>query len=354
MKKHNGIISLWKFLFAIVIVFFHGNCFYSDLSNPFFKGGYIAVEFFFITSGFYFAKSTLKEKYHKNTIGKETFSFIIKKIKSFMHYIIIIFILNIIFLLINNKLKTNDIINSIWNLLLLREFGFRAPNFLGQLWYLSSMIFAMFILYPLLKKHRDNFILIASPTIIILGLGYLSKNWLGLDHAYNLWTGFCKTGILRGLIEINIGMIIYYINKKLKNIEYTKLFRIILTITSELLLITVLFITTSIDTHKYYDYIMLLFISIAILIIVSEKTYEYKILSNKLCYYLEKLSLPIFINHTFIIDLIKKISISPIKQSITTVFLTIIFSIIELFIIDKFKNLNLLVKIKKLIIKNEF
>ena len=60
-EKRNGIISLWKFLFAIVIAFFHCSQFYQDIKNPFFPGGYIAVEFFFIVSGFYLAKKGLKE-----------------------------------------------------------------------------------------------------------------------------------------------------------------------------------------------------------------------------------------------------------------------------------------------------
>jgi len=64
-KKHNGIVSLWKFIFALVIAFFHTNQFYPNNENPIFRWGYIAVEFYFIITGFYFAKKVLKEDYKK-------------------------------------------------------------------------------------------------------------------------------------------------------------------------------------------------------------------------------------------------------------------------------------------------
>jgi len=314
-NKHNGIVSLWKFLFAIVIVFFHGGQFYGwgALPNPFFKGGYIAVEFFFIICGFYLASSVLKEEYHKETIGQETIKFIFKRIKSIIPYILIIFILSLAYdVLYLKSLKPNEIANSIWNLLLLSEFGFRSRNIVPQTWYLTSMYIGMFILYPLLKKYKENFIKITSPIIILFGLGYLSHYWFGLDHSHQIWNLFTKTGIYRGFIEINIGMTIYLIHQKLKNINYTKLARILLTILGELLLIIVLVIINYFSVPKYYDYIMLLFISISILIITSEKTYEYNILSTKSFYYLEKLSLPIYLNHVLIINIVY--NTSPLNQ----------------------------------------
>ena len=51
IKLHNGEISILKFLFALLILAFHLGGFYDK-----FNYGYIGVEFFFIVSGFFFAK----------------------------------------------------------------------------------------------------------------------------------------------------------------------------------------------------------------------------------------------------------------------------------------------------------
>ena len=78
-SKHNGIISLWKFIFAIVIVLFHSNSYFSPEKRLFMSGGYIGVEFFFIVSGFYLAKNIQNEnKSSNNNIGLETIKYIWK------------------------------------------------------------------------------------------------------------------------------------------------------------------------------------------------------------------------------------------------------------------------------------
>lgn len=355
MKKHNGIISLWKFLFAIVIVFFHGKDFFPGSKNIFFYGGYIGVEFFFIVSGFYFCKSVLKRKYNPHTIGKDTLLFTWQKIKSFYLYVIIAYFFNLLLFPFFKNYKLSEIANSIWNLLLLKEAGFRTIRMCIQFWYLSAMIVSMFILYPLLIKYRENFICLVSPIIIFFGLGYLCHNWVGLDHSYITWTGHMYTGIIRALAEINIGCIIYLINKKLKNIEYSKLFKLILTIIGEASMLLVLFIINFINNPKNYDYIMLLMISISIAIFLSEKTYEYKILSVSFFYYLEKLSLLIFINHVTVIEIVNNMhpftKLLPKNKPIVTIVITIIIAIIELKIFDLIKKHKPYIKIKKIFIK---
>ena len=60
-KKHNGIISLWKFIFSLVIMIYHAKIFFPEENIPIFRGGYIGVEFFFLVSGFFLAKKALKD-----------------------------------------------------------------------------------------------------------------------------------------------------------------------------------------------------------------------------------------------------------------------------------------------------
>ncbi len=360
MKKRNGIISLWKFLFAIVIVFFHCSSFYGGERNAFFFGGYICVEFFFIVSGFYLAKKVLnsKNKEKNKKIAQETIEFVLKKIKGFYPYVFIGFILSILLILCFRvpHYKLNEIVNSIWNLLLLRTVGFRSVLVMAQLWYLTAMIVTIFILYPILRKYRENFILYFSPIIVVLGLGYLNHFWLGLDHSYSHWNDFICTGLLRAFIELNIGFLIYMINQKFKNVEYTQLGKWVLTLLGEVLMMVVLFIISFVDAPKYYDYVMLLFIAIAITIFVSEKTYEYDVLSVKLFFFLEKLSMPIFINHTVVISFVTYIKpfsqFIPKNQSVITVLLTIVFSIAEFYFIEYMRKKEIIKKIKSLFVIN--
>ena len=50
-KKRNSLVELYRFLFAMWVVYYHGYFFLPKDSH--FSGGYIAVDFFFILTGFF-------------------------------------------------------------------------------------------------------------------------------------------------------------------------------------------------------------------------------------------------------------------------------------------------------------
>ena len=91
-------------------------------------------------------------------------------------------------------------------LIKLKQFGFNSPVHPSSVWYLSVMLMSMAILYPIVKKHKENFICICSPVIAILIMGYLAHNFTGINQSYLTWNKLVSTGTLRGFAEINLGM----------------------------------------------------------------------------------------------------------------------------------------------------
>lgn len=76
MKKEQryGKISFWKFMFCLLITALHVGELYPE-SPWIFKAGSIGVEFFFLVSGYFFAKKFIYYKNSKN-LGEETFEFL--------------------------------------------------------------------------------------------------------------------------------------------------------------------------------------------------------------------------------------------------------------------------------------
>lgn len=331
IKKHNGIISFWKFIFSIVIAFFHTNQFYADNVSPIFRLGYIAVEFYFIITGFYFAKKVLKESYNKKNIGIETVKFTISKIKTFFLPLLIIYVIQLIGIIVYEQYTVSQIVDTIWSFLLCRNLGIGSVRILGQLWYLSVMIIGLMILYPFVKKYKENFIYLICPIFVVLGLSFIYHNYGTIDVANRYWFYAFNPSIIRGLVDISIGMLLFLIHENLKNVKYTTTFKIFLTALGETLFISVLLVIQFISSAKRYEFVMLIIIAIGVLIISSEKTYDFKIFSNKFSYYLEKISLYVFINHTtvyFYMGIFCK-ALSPVCISIFSVIITVLFSILE-------------------------
>lgn len=66
----------------------------------------------------------------------------------------------------------------------------------GVLWYLSAMTFAVWTLYPLLRRHY-NVIVQAAPMGSLLILGVILQNCGSLDAPCTFLFGWVNTGILR-------------------------------------------------------------------------------------------------------------------------------------------------------------
>lgn len=355
--KRNGIISFWKFLFSVMIVLFHGKRFSNGNDFLLFEGGYIGVEFFFVVSGVFLAASIVKtwDKDNSN-LGKDTLIFIWKKFTSFFPYMIIAYVLFSLFYILTNDMPIYKIVSSIWEIILLQKVGLNYYPVNSPTWYLSSMLLSMFIIYPLMRKFKMNYIYFIAPMLILLCLGLMSNELQGFNHVAT-WVSFTSHGNIRAFTELNIGILIYFISNKLKQINFTKLSKFILTIVEISCLALPFFITTFIDKSYRYDYVMLLMISIGICIAISNITIEKDILNNKLVYYFEKLSLPLYLFHFFVLKVLQKcfiiFSLSFSYSTKLALYLgaTLIISMIILKIVESLRDKNFYInKLKRLFI----
>lgn len=333
IQKHNGIISLWKFIFSLIIVIYHFIARTAKTTGFLFKNGAIGVEFFFLVSGYLMARRAMKVRNDEKSLGEETIDYILKKVKFFFPYMLVALIIS--FFLEITQVSVSTIINSIWKLAFLEMSGVQTTHIMGQSWYIEAMLISMTILYPLIRKYKKNFTCIMAPIIVIFIGGWIAKTY-GYLRGPLVWTGIVYVGMLRAFFELSLGVILYEICEKIKTINFNQLGRFVLTLIEILAFIGVI-IATNI---RNYDFIALALMSIAITLAFSEKTMLLKFCNNKLFYYLEKISLPIYLNHVWIIVTIKEIlkNIGNVEQLAITLVITIIISMIMSFVIEKFKN----------------
>ena len=336
VKKHNGTISFWKFACSIMIVIFHIGGRLTTPEKAIFPSGRIAVEFFFIVSGFLMAKKAFSIQKSEEPLGKETFMYIWKKAKYFYTYIILAFILELIVQSMIKPYTTPQIANSIWNLLLIDMTGIRTTYIVGQTWYISVMLLSMMILYPLIRKYKKSFTYLIAPLIVLFIGGWISKKYGGMFHPQD-WTGLFYKGFLRGFFEIALGTILYEIVENIKNANFTKVGKIILTILQLGGFGLVFYIASIPEISVQYDYFMILLLAISITLSFSEKCLFSNFANNKVFYFLEKISLPLYLNHITIITVInKKLGYLSFKKQLALILVTsIVFSIIYTILMEK-------------------
>ncbi len=355
-KKHNGIISFWKFCFCMLIIIFHGNVFATNSREALFDKGAIGVEFFFLVSGFLLTKAAFRKNNQETNIqnlGKETLHFIWKKYLFFLPYVFFAGLINLVLKNICDDMSLTQNVLSIIDMLLLRMTGLKATVVLGQVWYISAMLLSMMALYPLLRKYKKNYVYLVAPLIVLLGFGWLIHDYSSL-RGPETWLGFGYKGLARAFLELNLGCILYLLCKRLKNITFTKLGTIFITLI-EVGGFVLPFLTSQFLSTTKLDIVILAFLAISVLLAFSEKTLEFNLFNNRVFYWLEKFSLPLYICNIVARDIVLNINAltsMPYYPKLA-IYLVINFALalVCMYFISFLQKLHLVKRFKILIIK---
>lgn len=342
MKTNRfGKISFWKFGFCLLIILFHIASIYPNYRYNFLNGS-IGVEFFFLVSGFFLAKKCIYYE-PKKSIGEETFDFMKSKIKKFIPYIIILMIIGIPYLTFIKHYTLTEHVMTFYKVLLIPASMNTDPSIYGILWYLTVMILVETVMFPLLTKYKKNFIYIVCPIIVILLMNYILVETKILVAPWTK-TPFALKGVLRGFLVMNLGMYLYVLSEKFNNIKLTKLSKFILPIIEISMYLSIFYIANITNAHDKFDIFMLILLSIGLLISANPNAYLTKFSNNKVFYFLEKISLPMYIYQWVVIYglevLLRKLGVVANYWvfSLLTILILIFGSIILIYIIKFYEK----------------
>ena len=166
----------------------------------------------------------------------------------------------------------------------------------GGSWFLSALLIASLLIYPLLYAKRNLFVNVIAPIVFVLTLGYFAINYEHLSFIDN-------EGILRAICEMCLGIISYNIYDKFKHINCTIFLQAILTVVELGCYISVIAYYWN-HSHSQYDFIAILLLAIGITISYSAKSLTHYIFKGSFFNYLGKLSLGIYVTHLMWIRLL--------------------------------------------------
>ena len=290
-----------RILFTFYVLLLH-SAYISNGNDAMFAGGWLGVEFFFLVSGYLMAASEDKLpefSLGKNQLGKETIYFISKKILNLLPYFTFALIVNFVVWYLPNNLSNISLTRAIsgtLNYIGGFTIGFHNNDFfyLGYSWYISAMILAMYVLYPLLRKNRDVFYCILAPLITLFGLGFYAHFYGTLGYVSSNQY-LLSSGLIRGIFEIALGCCCYKICKIVKNIKFTKLASHIMSIVLILLIYLVSYRIIYWGNSSIIDFILLFIIALCIILAFSDKCSISFQLSAKLSSFSGNFSLALYI-----------------------------------------------------------
>ncbi len=346
MKKHNGVISIWKFIFALLILLHHLYAITDGkIKHDLFICGAIGVDFFFIVSGVLLALKVESEqkKHDTRSLPEATWKFIWGKLKGVYPYLIFSLLLMATIKIHFRSFGVKYFIRGILDLSMLQMLGLPRDGLLGGCWYLSAMILSMMIIYPLQKKLGKNYSGLIGPIVAMLIGGYLYYNFPSMRKV-KTYTGLCYLGLAKGFYQITLGCTAYEISKLIRKVAFTKFGRCCLSVLEVFLLGGVFYLNARYNNVREYDWIFVIMLLIGISIAFSEKTMLIEFSKNKVFYYLEKLSVPMYLNNFIFIQLLNnsyKLKRLPWStKCVVEVVGVILLSMLELVVIDYVKKIK--------------
>lgn len=307
ITKRNGNIELLRFIFCLIIVFYHTSdkffSKYTDIPSGinFFRFGFIGVEFFFLVSGYFMAKSA--DKSFDISLAQNTYSFMKRKVSSILPYHLIAFCVIVTQYYCYKGLQPNagfeSFLKTLPTLFFLKETGIEANTVLGMEWYISAMLIVMFIVYPLIVKYGEGFKLLFCPAAAVLFLGVLSHETKRLDVTSQfVFGGLIPKTLVRAFAEICFGSFIYEAVKKLKSSSLSNGKRTALTV-AEAACYIIVFIYSTTEHPHFLDYYAFYTLAAGAAITFSEQSFFAKRFNNKAVFFLGKWSLPIYLCQNF-------------------------------------------------------
>ena len=217
MKKARYVwIDITKFILSIVILLYHYNLFKLSWSNKWLmQGGYLAVDCFFVISGFFYMATVY-------SLEKDQIKIIptfIRKVKGLYVYYFVALIVVCAFM----HLKLEDKINSVekyrgllGEILLIQEWGipFFEPMYNGPTWYVSAMLLCVLLLtisFKIISKKIRIFFLLAT----VIGTCCVLMLFVGNLHVHGT-SSFVPVGVVRGLAGMGSGCLVYILSQRVQ------------------------------------------------------------------------------------------------------------------------------------------
>lgn len=211
-KQRNGMIDMMRFVLTCSVVMIHLITGYLQERIAFLRGGTIAVEFFFVLSGFLLASSADRAD-KSQPLWQATWKTMKGKVCGIWPVWIVALGARMVTKIITGNMGVNKIIRmveeSTSGYLMLTQLGLVDNAVIKFSWYIPVMLLCTLALYPVLSKQRKNFTYTLAPLIAIFGCTYLFHTFGKLFTLQKQWLGFTWGATVRGLCEMCLGVVAY-------------------------------------------------------------------------------------------------------------------------------------------------
>lgn len=180
---------------------------------------------------------------------------------------------------------------------------YRRYYYNGPTWYLSAMVLAMFVLYPMARKNPKRFNTYIAPILVLLGYSNLANFFENYSITCGEWIYFLDGGLLRGIAGISLGCLLFQICQTIRESSYelSTAGRVLATVAEAALLVLIVYLMVVTKGMKNYklavDYTIIVSMAVLLVIVFTKSSYFNSIIGDKVGRFCAWISLPLYLNH---------------------------------------------------------
>lgn len=351
-NSRNTEIDFFRILMAFVIVIHHSHGLRPvDATRYPFVGGYLAVEFFFILSGYFATKRAMmySEADYKSAISwtwrkfQRIFTYVIPAVA--IHYLANAFVSR------TGLFGTvKSLLYSVFEMMLMPATGLYESFLVWPLWYLSAMLILLPLFYSAMLKWRNFFLYVLCPVLVLLIYGWFSVTTQHIDR-WQDWNGLFFMSLPKAWAGLSLGGLVYCAAKKLKSLKFTKQGQTMLSCIELICLGIVMFYMFT-RSHRRLDFLCIGLLAVFATICLSEKTN----ISAKIPAVFSKISeysLSLYVSHWTVRMLVPVIMPTATYWQMLPVYIALsaIYALVYMLVISEVCRLGITKMLKRLMIE---
>ena len=313
-RRDNNTVEFFRFFFSCIVFLTHFRDYghYYNVGGHF-SGGYLAVEFFFLTSGFFLMQHVEDEKGRAPTevptgelsAERATFRYIRWRYRRLypMYLLSLLFLIPVRFIMEPDFSLRTALTAGLPDVLAVQIF-WRPYELNLFLWYVSALIWASAPIYWLLKKNRKLFLYAVEPIVLA---GFLAGTWIRFGHVDLTEPEVLWVSGVRALAEIGIGCWLYMVHAAVTEREnkggrdlpegiYTAV---------EILLLGGIMVIIYATRRSAWDYLGILLLCLFTLLVFLKRGKLTKTLDNRFSGFLGSISYAIYLNQFALTELVE-------------------------------------------------
>lgn len=336
-NKMSGEISFFKFLFAIIILVFHTSMI---VGLPYFTGGYIFVEWFYIFSGYTLANKVYSLK-KDDGVAEHTLKITYSRIANIFPYYVISCIIALIFKILFKQIDFSSSYmyhRILHEVLLLQMFTVDIFPLTGTAWFLSSLVISLVIIIPILIRFKNAYMKVLSIIVAILLFYYIYKV-SGYLYGPAEWLDLSYKGNLRAVAGISLGIFGYQLGLTFNKVIFNNRFISFIKYIAYIALLVYMY-----KVDDGIQYFIFPFIFMILITIQMNNTDSILFKDNGFTRFLGKISMVLFLNHYYVVLALNELDMSKNQKAILTIAISFAISIFIILLVEFIRYIFRLIK----------